>query len=141
MEISMWPILSLSLLLALASGTTRVYAEQRPARPYSAPWIARQLAQAAPPATIDQRSLGEARPEAMRQCLQQALFWLGRYQGPVGGRASPAYIEALQTYASERDLELMRLEHRRPFYAASSMRWPCLERSRNGRLAVRELSR
>lgn len=106
----MWLILLPSLLLALSGGTTRVCADQRPTGLYTAPWHPPQLAQAAPPATIDQRSLGEARPEAMRQCLQQALFWLGRYQGPVDGQASPAYIEALQTYASERDIQLMRLE-------------------------------
>jgi hypothetical protein len=106
----MWLILSLSFLLALSSGTARVFADQRPAGLYTMPWLSLQLAQAAPPAAIDQRSLGEARPEAMRQCLQQALLWLGHYQGPVDGQASPAYIEALQTYASERDIELMRLE-------------------------------
>jgi hypothetical protein len=86
---------------------TRVFADERPAGLYPAPQHSRQLAQAAPPATIDQRSLGKARPEAMQQCLQQALFWLGRYRGPVDGQASPAYIEALQTYASERGVELM----------------------------------
>jgi hypothetical protein len=106
----MWLILSLSLLLALANGTTRVFADERPAGLRSAPWLSRQLTQAAPPATTDRRSLGEARPEAMRQCLQQALSWLGRYQGPVDGRASPAYIEALQAYATDRSLELMLLE-------------------------------
>jgi hypothetical protein len=106
----MWIILSLSILLVLTSGT-RVFANERLAGLHSAPWLSRQLAQAAPPATIDQRSLGEARPEAMRQCLQQALFWLGRrYQGPVDGRVSPAYIEALQAYAADRGLELSRLE-------------------------------
>jgi hypothetical protein len=103
-------ILSLTLLLALASGTMRVFADERPARLYSAPWLSRQLTQATPPATVDQWSLGEARPEAMRQCLQQALSWLGRYQGAVDGRASPAYIEALQAYAADRGLELRTLE-------------------------------
>jgi uncharacterized membrane protein len=105
----MWRILSLSILLALTNGTS-VFAHERLAGRHSPPELWRQLAQAAPPATIDQRALGEARPEAMRQCLQQALFWLGRYQGPVDGQASPAYIEALQAYAADRGLELRTLE-------------------------------
>ena len=103
-------ILALSILLVITSGTP-VLASERLAGFRGTPGLSRQLAQmAAPPATIDQRSLGEARPEAMRQCLQQALFWLGRYQGPVDGRASPAYIEALQGYADARGLELRTLE-------------------------------
>jgi hypothetical protein len=85
----MWFIFALSLLLALASGTTRVFADERPAGLYPAPQHSRQLAQAAPPATIDQRSLGKARPEAMRQCLQQALFWLGRSEGLSTGKRRP----------------------------------------------------
>jgi hypothetical protein len=102
-------ILSLSLLLTLTSGMS-VFANERLAGLHSTPWHSHQLAQAAPPAPLNQRSLGEARPEATRQCLQQALFWLGRYQGPVDGRASPAYIEALRAYAAERDVELSALE-------------------------------
>jgi hypothetical protein len=105
----MWLILSVSILLTLTSGA-RAFAEERLGRLHSGPWLAHRLVQAAPPATTDQRSLGEARPEAMRQCLQQALFWLGRYQGPVDGRASPTYIEALQAYAADRGVELMILE-------------------------------
>lgn len=106
----MWPMLAFGLLLVFAGGTTREFTAEHLVGLSATPRLAHQVAQAAPPATIDQRHLGEARPEAMRRCFQQALFWLGRYQGTVDGRASPAYIKALQSYASDRDLELMTLE-------------------------------
>jgi hypothetical protein len=108
-----WPALLLSFLLALSSWAAEAAAIEHQVRvdteppPLTQPLLL-QLTQTAPPATIDPRPLGQGRPEAMRQCLQQALFWLGRYQGSLDGRASPAFSEAIQGYAATRSI-LLRL--------------------------------
>jgi len=53
---------------------------------------------------------GQAQPDRVRQCFQQAYAWLGRYDGPIDGRsnvtwraAQLAYLTELQIMSSQPD--------------------------------------
>jgi hypothetical protein len=44
---------------------------------------------------------GQARPDPVRRCYQQAYAWLGRYDGPVDGRANVIWRAAQVAYLTE----------------------------------------
>jgi len=68
---------------------------------------------------------GQAQPDPVRRCFQQAYVWLGRYDGPVDGRsnviwraAQVAYLTELQITTSRSDApNLMREAIRRDLRA------------------------
>jgi hypothetical protein len=52
-----------------------------------------------PPADGDQPR--QAQPDPVRRCYQQAYAWLGRYDGPVDGRANVIWRAAQVAYLTE----------------------------------------
>jgi hypothetical protein len=45
--------------------------------------------------------VGQAHPDPVRRCYQQAYAWLGRYDGPVDGRANVIWRAAQVAYLTE----------------------------------------
>jgi hypothetical protein len=44
---------------------------------------------------------GQAQPDPVRRCYQQAYAWLGRYDGPVDGQANVSWRAAQVAYLTE----------------------------------------
>jgi hypothetical protein len=44
---------------------------------------------------------GQAQPDPVRRCFQQAYAWLGRYDGPVDGRSKVSWRAAQVAYLTE----------------------------------------
>jgi hypothetical protein len=83
---------------------------------------------------------GQAHPDPVRRCYQQAYAWLGRYDGPVDGRANViwraaqvAYLTELQVTSSRSDApNLMQEAIRRDLRALGRVdEWQaCLQEAR-----------
>jgi hypothetical protein len=51
--------------------------------------------------TTEADQAGQAQPDPVRRCFQQAYAWIGRYDGPVDGRSNVSWRAAQVAYLTE----------------------------------------